>query len=233
MAARIDQHWRAFLEELPWFLEPGEKAEVNNLRPAGSWSADEEFQAMFPVLSDLLRRAELTELTLEGAAHILFTWDGDTNPQSWLCPSPSSNPPSGLHPAHATLLRFFGGIVERANEPSGTWLLNQNDVLTAREAAHDASFLKDYEWAFSKSAGGIPIVLTDFYSIAREANGNTTLCHRRDGTILLFATDHAFKHVTPLAGCPEYSLYTLNGVERFAEWVNVIARQWSSALSHT
>jgi len=148
-----------------------------------------------------------------------------------LCRAPSAEPASNLHPAHATLLRAFGGIVERANEPEGTWLSNQNEVLTEREASNDASFIKeDYAWAFRPTPGRVPIAVRDYYSIAREANGNDTLCHRRDGTILLFAPDHAFRHVTPLAGCPPYTLYTLKGAKRFADWVGVIARQWSDSL---
>ena len=225
-----DRHWRSFLEDVTWFLRPGEKAKVQALRPAGSWSAGPGFHKLFRALSDLLRAAEVTELTVKGEAHVLFTWDAATNPRSWLCRAPSSEPPSNIHPAHATLLRSFGGIVERANEPEETWLLNQNEVLTEREAANDASFIKDYRWFFRETPGGIPIAVRDYYSVAREANGNDTLCHRRDGTILLFAPDHAFDHVTRLKGCPPYTLYKLKGAPRFADWVNVIARQWSDAL---
>jgi len=218
------------LEDVSWFLGPREKASVHALRPAGSWSGGAGFHKLFRALSELLRAAEVTELTVKGEAHVLFTWDGSSNPRSWLCRAPVSEPARTLHPAHATLLRSFGGIVERANEPEDTWLLNQNEVLTEREASYDASFIKDYAWAFRETPGRIPIAVRDHYSIAREANGNDTLCHRRDGTILLFAPDHAFHHVRRLAGCPPYTLYTLNGARRFADWVNVIARQWSDAL---
>ena len=97
-------------------------------------------------------------------------------------------------------------------------------MLTESEAQHDASFLKDYSWAFEGVQ--IPIEMPDFYSIARQANGNTTLRHRVSGEVLLFATDHAFNHLTPYAGCPEYTLYRINDAGTFREWVNVVADQW-------
>jgi hypothetical protein len=219
------------LDQVSWFLAPGEEADVHASRSAGAWSAGPGFEELFPALAELLRAAETTELTVRGAPHVLFTWDAAAaNPRSWLCRGPSSDPPASVLPAHATLLQSFGGIVERANEPAGTWLLNQNEVLTEREASYDASFIESYAWAFRETPGRVPISVTDYYSIAREANGNDTLCHRREGTILLFAPDHAFDHLTPLAGCPPYTLYTREGAERFADWVDIVARQWLRAL---
>jgi len=151
-------------------------------------------------------------------------------PSSRTSPGSSIQARPNIYPAHATLLRSFGGIVDRANEPEDTWLLNNNEVLTEREASYDSSFIEHYAWAFEETPGHIPIVTGDYYSIAREANGNDTLCHRRDRTVLLFAPDHSFDHVAPLAGCPDYTPYTREGASRFTEWVEVVARQWSSAL---
>ena len=131
------------------------------------------------------------------------------------------------------MLQSFGGILERANEPETCWLLNQNEVLTEREAGHDASFLEDYSWAFDCVPGGIPIQLKEYYSIAREANGNETICHRTSGAVLLFAPDHSFTHVKPFAGCPAYTLYTLDGTLSFVDWVNKIAQQLESCLGKT
>jgi hypothetical protein len=227
---RHSRHWRAFLEDVPWFLDPGETAEVHASIAPGAWAASDGMQESFPALCELLRAAELTYLTVKSAPHVLFTWDAEASPRSWLCRAPSSDPPPNIYPAHATLLRSFGGIVDRANEPEDTWLLNNNEVLTEREASYDSSFIEHYAWAFEETPGHIPIVTGDYYSIAREANGNDTLCHRRDRTVLLFAPDHSFDHVAPLAGCPDYTPYTREGASRFTEWVEVVARQWSSAL---
>ena len=107
-----------------------------------------------------------------------------------------------------------------------SWLLNHESALTEKEASHDATFIRDYAWAFEDAGCKIPIDLTAHYSIAREANGNTTLCHRSTGEVLLFAPDHAFDFVTPLEGCPEYTLYRIHGAPDLRHWVHAVARQW-------
>jgi hypothetical protein len=191
------------------------------------WSPQPGFDSFFPKLSRLLRLAEATELSFENEPHLLFTWRGEI---SWLSPAPSREPPGHLHPHHATLLRSFGGIAQRFNEPQATWLRNHQEVLTEREAAHDASFLQAHASAFAKAPGFIPIAVETHYSIAREARGNITLCNAQTGNVLLFAPDHQSKHVTPLAGCAEKTLYTINGVKTFAEWVEAVAQQWLKAV---
>ncbi len=125
-------------------------------------------------------------------------------------------------------MRSFGGIVERQNEPEW-WLVNHNDALTLEEAREDASFVQDYAELFKPN--GIPIDLAAHYSIAREANGNATLCHRTSGKVLLFATDHAFDYVDPVDGCPRRTLYTLHGAPDFTTWVEKLASQWQAWLS--
>jgi len=94
------------------------------------------------------------------------------------------------------------------------------------KARRDASFVESYSWAFEDEGVPIPIALTEFYSIAQEANGNTTLCHRKTGEIVLFAPDHNFTHIVPLPGCPEYALYRIPRAEGFSSWVSSVANQW-------
>ena len=152
----------------------------------------------------------MTPIVLSGKPHQLYSWSQvEGNSCAWLSPSPSANSASQLHPDHRTLLRSFGGIVERTNDPAW-WLLNHNEALTAQEARHDGGFM--------------------FYSIAREANGNTTLCHRVSGEVILFAPDHAFDYVQALPGCAEYTLYRMSGAHSFRDWVNEVARQWHDAI---
>ncbi len=104
--------------------------------------------------------------------------------------------------------------------------MNLNDALTEREAAHDGTFLQDYRWALDDAGLALPIKATEYYSIAREANGIATLCHRVSGQLLMFAPDHSFEHLTELEGCPEYTLYTINGAPKIRDWVNAVALQW-------
>jgi hypothetical protein len=183
----------------------------------------------FPTLARLLAAAHLSSVAIDEDDYVLFSWEVRDGVLAWLSRPPEASPPATLFPAHRVLLETFGGIAERGGEFEGQWLLNTNDSLTFREASHDAGFIQDYAWAFESVPGGIPIDLASYYSISREANGNDTLCHRVTGELLLFAPDHSFRHLVPLAGCPEYTLYRINGAPYFVDWVEVVARQWLEA----
>jgi hypothetical protein len=189
---------------------------------------------LFPHLRKLLAKASVTDVSVNSARYELLAWDSrDGHRLGWLCPPPSENAPYNLHDDHKKLLVSFGGIVERFNEPEDTWLLNLNDALTEREASHDAGFIQDYRWAFDDAGLTLPIQATEYYSIAREANGNATLCHRISGQVLMFAPDHCFEHLTELQGCPEYTLYRINGVATFRDWVNAVALQWLAHIGRS
>jgi hypothetical protein len=209
--------WNAFIDGLPWLLDDGTTVEVGDPHP---WARP--LPVAFPQLQSLLTAARVTPVTIGGEPHELLSWAGRTpgDRRHWLCRPPGR---SGIvHPQHADLLQQFGGIVERGvNEPV-TWLLNTNDSLTARESAHDATFITGYHGIDDRCG----IDVTAYYAISREWNGNTTFCHRRDGDVVLFAPDHDFSHVEVLDGCPPYTLYRLHGAPTFAAWVEEIARQW-------
>lgn len=218
-----------FTEAVPWFIDGDAdirvSASVNGLQlpPAVANS--------LPLLATLLEQSLVTPIAIGDADYQLFAWDAaDGARTGWLCSQPATESTENIHPDHAALLTSFGGIVEIFNEPDDTWLLNCNNALTASEAAHDASFIDEYMWAFTDAGVELPIQPSDYYCISREANGNTTLCHRTTGQVILFAADHAFDFVVPLSGCPDYTLYQLNAVETFRDWVDVVANQW---LAHT
>jgi hypothetical protein len=115
--------------------------------------------------------------------------------------------------------------IERSNEPHW-WLLSHDDALTEHAAQRDGTFVRHYGWAFEEASVEIPISMEQFYAIAVEANGNTTLCHRLSGEVVLFAADHGFDYVEPFPGCPDYTLYRLPGAACFRAWVDTVARQW-------
>jgi hypothetical protein len=215
--------WAVFTEAVPCFLDRSAVVEVTTRRTTGALS--ELAATLFPHLADLLAKAAVTDVSVNGRRYELLAWDSpDGDRLGWLCLPPSEDVPSNLHDDHKKLLACFGGIVERFNEPEDTWLLNLNDALTEREASHDASFIHDYSWA---DAGlTLPIEPSEYYSIASEANGNETICHRVTGHVLMFAQDHCFDHLTKLEGCPEYTLYRINGADSFRDWVNMVALQW-------
>lgn len=222
--------WEVFVEDVPWFVDDG--AKVNVPSSFRGLPLSSEVQSRFPNLARLLECAEVTPVSIDDAAYHLLAWDGREGYRiGWLCFPPSSNGMNDIHDDHQELLKCFGGVVERFNEPGETWLLNHNDALTQREAKHDGSILDQYMWAFEDEGLSLPISLTEYYSIAREANGNMTFCHRTSGQVILFAPDHAFDHVTELDGCPKYTLYTINGVTSFRDWVEAVASQWLNNIT--
>ena len=225
----MNHHWQAFAADLSWFVDRKQIA-VGPLSEPGSWKASPEFSARFPTLATFLGAAYTSLVSIDGTALVLFSWESGNHVLSWLGYPPEAGGDE-LYPAHRTLLSEFGGITERAGEFENQWLLNTTESLTMREAAHDASCVRDYEWAFESVPGGIPIDVTAYYSISREANGNVTLCHRTAGDVLLFAPDHSFRHVVPFTGCPEYTLYRIDGAPGFVEWVETVAQQWMAEWS--
>jgi hypothetical protein len=230
----VNQHWEGFIEEISWFLQRDQIVEVEASLPPGSWTAaSPEFDQFFPELYGVLREAIVTPVAVAGVGYQLYTWlRRDGSRCCWLSPLASPAPPPSLHPDHSILLRSFGGIVERSNEPDW-WILNHNDVLTEDAARRDGTFITDYAWAFEAASINIPIDMEQFYAIAEEANGNITLCHRLSGAVVLFAPDHAFDYVEPFPGCPDYTLYRLPRALSFRDWVNTIARQWRGWIEGT
>ena len=221
----MNRHWDAFADELSWFVRDRKRIDVSPLSQPGAWTPSARFSVLFPILSNLLGAAHTSTVVIDDDAFILFSWENGDGVLSWLArpPEPAAD---GLFPAHRTLLAEFGGVTERSGEFDGQWLLNTNESLTLSEAAHDATFLRDCAHVFDGVPGGIPIDMTAYYSISREANGNDTLCHRVAGDVLMFAQDHSFRHVVPLEGCPDYTLYRINGAPGFVEWVEAVAKQW-------
>ncbi|GAA1891296.1 hypothetical protein [Lapillicoccus jejuensis] len=218
--------WQQLVEAVPWMSPrhvtgsaagPGRPFD----RPLPDWAR---------TLRRLLDAATLTPVTVDGAAYEILAWDREDGRRTgWLCPPPPRGARPPAFPEHAALWSTFGGIVERFNEPD-TWLLNENDSLTAPVARHDASFVHDYTWAWQEEGLKIPITPSEWYSISDEANGNATLCHRESGEVLLWAPDHAYDHIRPLEGCPEYTLYRIDRVPDFRYWVETVAGQWVDAV---
>jgi hypothetical protein len=221
----MNRHWASFTAGVPWFPAERTRVEVGPLLWPGSWRASTALAARFPKLARLLASAHTSWIRADGSEYTLFSWEGMDGVSSWLARAPEGTVDSRVFPEHRALLGEFGGIVERTGDPEGSWLLNTSESLTLDEAQHDAGFLRECA-TFEELPGGIPIDMEAYYSISREANGNDTLCHRTAGDVLLFAPDHAFDHVVPLEGCPDYTLYRIRGARTFVEWVEVVAQQW-------
>lgn len=217
--------WRRFADAEPWWVPEHQTVSVGDTVSRPPTAA--AFDARFPKFSTLLRAARLTPLAFDGADVELLTWESERGPVGWMCP-PASEAPEGVCSDHAMLLREFGGVRNRLNEWANTWLLNHNSALTVA-GIRDAAFVEDYAWKFPGER--VPIPVAEYYSIADECNGNTTLCHRRTGEVLLFATDHSFDHIVPFEGCDAFSLYRIPEAATFRAWVERIADQWLRAIA--
>lgn len=214
--------WEQFLREVSWFLPPGASAALGEPQP---WTRG-AINAL-PELSALLDSTTLTPVSVRGTAYELLAWGSPDDRRGWLChPPPQDLGGNSVSQIHQCFWKLCGGIVERFGEPT-TWWSNQNEVLTV-DATHVriADVLTDYAWLWEDSGLEVPINLDEYYTVAIEANGNLTLAHRNTGRLLLFAPDHSFTHVTPVAGSPPFSLLTIDDVPDLATWIEVCAAAW-------
>jgi hypothetical protein len=214
--------WEQFLRSVPWFVQTGEHAGVGAPRPWDRGSVDG-----LPELSALLGAATVTPVSRGDSAFELLAWGPADRRRGWLCKPPGPAAEESVPALHRAFWTVCGGLVEQFNGPS-TWWDNLDQVLTV--AAFEVSVaeaLTAYSWIWENHGLRVPINPDEYYPAAIESNGNLTLAHRRDGRLLLFAPDHAFEGVTPFAGSPPYSLYTIDAVPDLATWIEVCAAAWS------
>jgi hypothetical protein len=210
--------WERFIAHTPWFIQPGETAVVGDEYP---WSRDP--LESLPRLSTLLRTASLTPVSRSGRPYELIAWGPVDNRRGWLCDPPPTVEPVGVHPIHRQFWSVCGGIVERFGDPD-SWWLNMNDVLTVEATTlSPAQVIDEYRWIWENDGLEVPGGLDGYYPVAIEANGNLFLAHRRTGALIIFGPDHAYPGVTPLPGCPEYSLMTIDDLPDLASWIEACA----------
>lgn len=217
--------WACFVQEVSWFVEPGTWVAVGEPLP---WARKPI--AALPELSALLSSATLTPVSVAGQDYELLAWGLPDRRRGWLCHPPRGTDASSPMPAvHEAFGEVCGGIIERFGEPT-TWWMNQNEILTPDATrVRVAEVLDSYASIWNDDGLKIPINPDEYYVVAVEANGNLTLAHRADGQLLVFAPDHAFTGVTPLAGCPPYSLLTIDDAPDLATWIEVCAAAWRQA----
>ncbi|WP_328332157.1 hypothetical protein OHA70_13325 [Kribbella sp. NBC_00382] len=215
--------WDQFLEQTPWFLQPGDEAVVGAEQP---WSR--AAVEGLPQLTGLLSSATVTAVSISGTAYELLAWGPPGDRRGWLG-YPPLDADVDVHPTHRSFWHVSGGLVERFGEPA-TWWMNQDEILTPTVAQTSvADVLADYSWLWEDDGLTLPIQPNEYYAVAVEANGNLTLAHRRTGELLLFAPDHAFTGATPLTGCPPYSLLTFDQLPDLAAWIEDCAAGWRYA----
>ena len=226
----MSSDWDAFRETSFWNAPRRAKVDVGS--PQRAAALGDSVAGRFPSFAKLLAAARVTPVSIDGNVNYLYGW---TTPEDvslgWLSPPPIDAMDAAAAPFcddHRVLAASFGGIGERWNEPETTWLLNLHGALTTGLAREPVD-LSGYEWAF-KTDDRMPINATDWYTIALEANGNLTICHRYTGELLRCATDHSSNYLVPLEGCPDYTLYRIRGAPTFTTWVERVAMQWLASI---
>ncbi len=220
-----------FLEEVPWVFTDSNKI---NLLKEKTFECSQEFEAAFPALTNLLKKASIIEFNYGSKNFELFGWiNADSESFGWLCVKPEAvnRFDKQLHPDHFLLLEYFGGIIERWNEPEDTWLVNLNSAFTYEDAASGFNGNEEllYE-SCQQDKVEMEIEPEDFNSFAFEANGNVTMYHNQTGKVLMYASDHFFDFITPYKNYPEYTLYQITNCRTFKEWVETVSIQWINHL---
>ena len=212
--------WNRFLECVPWFVKPGQNVDVGS---PGSWARGS--LPDLPRLSALLASARVTPVSVAGRSYELLSRDSS----GWLCELPQD---SDVPPALRGIRSVFDGTVEQFGGPSTLWT-DQDEVLTASAAGMSpADVIAHYEWAWANEGLTVPVEeMRSYVTVAIEGNGNLTAAHRETGRLVLFAPDHELSDVTPLQGCPEYSLYTFDELPDLASWIEACAVAWQAESS--
>lgn len=216
--------WEVFVAEMPWIVEPGTVVEVGESRAWGRAAVEG-----LPELSTLLAGARVTPVVVGAERFEVLAWGSGEALRGWLGPEPVDIVDVEVHPVHRELLSRFGGIGEVIGAPRSWWSPNHPEILTADVAGMDlVETIHAYRWIWENDELEVPIRAEDFYVVSREANGNLTIAERDSGRLLLFAPDHSYDGVSVLDGCPEYSLYTIDGVEGLVDWIEGEARAWAA-----
>lgn len=184
------------------------------------------------MLSELLMKSRVTNVQIDNESFHLLGWsDHEGNSFGWLAKPPAFEINKPLCEEHKTLLTCFGGITERWNESEISWLINLTSALTLEDAQEGFQGWETYIQDMSNDEGFDSYINpSDYIAFAFEANGNSTLYHKHNSSLIMLAHDHSFEHITPLDGYPEYTIYTINGCPNFVAWVEEVAKQELSRL---
>ena len=208
-----------------WFIKPGDVVTVD----PSTIDVSTEFSMLFPLLSDLIRKARVLSVQINSDQYKLYSWTTRNRPGScgWLCKQETEGDSAlPLLHEHRVLLQNIGGIKERYNEPEDILSNNYNFLFLESECQAGLSGWEEYYHEMCKEENKSPRDIKDLVSFAVEANGNATLYNVVTKGVYLFAHDHAFTYVTQVPDEPPYTFYYINGVRNFVDYVELLAKQW-------
>jgi hypothetical protein len=195
----------------------------------GQLDLDSEFKTVFKCLSNLLQQARVLDIRLDSNMYKLLSWTDKEalEPYGILVKFEDINANFNLIYGHKLLLKNMGGIYETYNQRDEFYIaINQNFIFLQseyRQGLYDDRMI--YE-DLCRSQGAKPVDTENWIMFALEANGNRTFYDPVTEKVFLWAPDHNFNFITPLLGQPEYTLYTINGINTFTDYVETLAQQW-------
>ena len=214
----------AFIDEISWFFQEKDTVEIEE--KSFDFSAD--FKLIFPKLTRLIESARKTHLRINNIPHILFAWNNMTGEIfGWLNKIESLESfPIQLSKEHKLLLQNIGGIQESFNQPEDSLTNNQNFMFIGSECNRGIGAWDEYYKEVCNEEKIEPLNHSNLIRFVEEANGNMTLYDSTSNDILLFASDHCFDYVKPVAGQPEYTFYQYDSIATFTDYVEKLAGEW-------
>jgi hypothetical protein len=222
-----------FKKECSWFIQQTDKIEIKET----DMECSEDFSKTFPVLFQLLSKARVADVVLTRTKngketvhnYRLYSWKTKNgNAAGWLCRIENDNSALEILPEYQLLVDNIGGIEESYGQECEIEKLtdNQNFLFIKSECQTIDNDLKKVYLDECAEENLKPLDTDNFISFVFEANGNTTFYDLKTKKVLLFAQDHDFDYVTEVENQPEYTFYTINGINTFVDYVEKLAQQW-------
>lgn len=215
----------AFINDISWFFQENDTVEIEEK----SFELSEDFKLIFPKLTRLIDGARKTHLQINNVPHILFAWNNtDGEIFGWLNKMERlESLPDQLSKEHRLLLQNIGGIQESFNQPEDSLTNNQNFMFIGSKCNRGIGAWDEFYKEVCNEEKIQPLNHSHLIRFVEEANGNITLYDSTSNEVLLFASDHCFDHVTPLAGQPEYTFYQYESIATFTDYVEQLAHEWT------
>lgn len=226
----MNTDFEAFKKDITWFIEPTDN--VIFLNETTNFALSSKFKTTFPILTKLIEKARVLNLTVNNQPYLLFSFTNKENVSCGWLNKVEENATTNLNliDEHKLLLQEIGGIQEAYNQPDPSLSNNQNFMFIESNCTLGIGDWNEYYEELCEEEGLTPINSSNFISFVEEANGNVTLYDLASKKVLLFANDHCFDNVEFLEDQPEYTFHKINNVTTFTDYVELLATEWVNEL---
>lgn len=219
--------FETFKADISWFIKPADKVEL--LDSTLNYNLTADFRSTFPILSNLIQKSRILNLTINNQQYRLFSWTNKDNKSiGWLNKIESGKTNDiELIDEHELLLKEIGGIQETYNQPVPSLSNHQNFLFIKSECSKGIGGWDEYYEMMCEEENKPQIDYKDFICFVLEANGDVTLYDKNTKEVMLFAHDHSFDNVEFLENQPEYTFHRINGIKTFVDYVESLASEWT------